>query len=335
MDARWNTLRARRLAKMMVVGLLIASAAVAGCKHRRSALRPVFVDPEPVLVDPSPSSATVIPTDPSGSDYGVSSSPSAVPSPGYEDTYGPYVSPPAGPAAEPELELKPLDEPQPLPPLGNGAGSGETKPSNVDQPPLINSPLNTPMSRRESGRTATLTASRSELRARVQAMADDPLDLVQPPKADRPWRFIVLHHSATPTGGYAAIDRQHRERAGLDGCSYHFVIGNGSETPDGTIEVTRRWSDQRPGAHCREPKQSGVNEYGIGICLVGDLDATGPTPKQVEAARVLVAYLQDRYLIPADRVGTHSDFSASPTVCPGDHFPAEQILGRPALASTR
>jgi N-acetyl-anhydromuramyl-L-alanine amidase AmpD len=164
-------------------------------------------------------------------------------------------------------------------------------------------------------------------------MADDPIDLVQPPKADRPWRYIVLHHSATAEGGYAQIDRQHRDRAGLDGCSYHFVIGNGTDSPDGTIEVTRRWSEQRPGAHCRDAKHPSVNEYGIGICLVGNLDQDGPTPRQVEAARVLVAYLKDRYMIPGDRVATHAAFSQSPTVCPGGRFPTEQILGRPSLAA--
>lgn len=330
MDARWKNPRTRTLARLMVVGLMVALAGASGCKHRRSALRPVFVDPEPVLIDPSPSSATVIPTDPSPYEYDYDVS---TPAPGYEDTYGPYVSPPASPAPadEPELNLSPLPESEPLP----EPSAVDPLPSDVGDPPRID--VGPPMSRRAPSRdsNARLTSSRSELRARVQAMADDPIDLVQPPKADRPWRYVVLHHSASPAGGYAQIDRQHRDRAGLDGCSYHFIIGNGTDSPDGTIEVTRRWSDQRPGAHCRDAKHPSVNEYGIGICLVGNLDEAAPTPKQIEAARALVAYLQDRYAIPGDRVGTHDAASKTPTACPGDHFPTEQILGRPSLASAR
>ncbi|MEW4569835.1 N-acetylmuramoyl-L-alanine amidase [Tautonia sp. JC769] len=322
------------MARLMVVGLAIGMVTTAGCKHRRSSYRPTFRNAEPVLIDPIPSSTTVIPTDPAPYDYEFDAEvPSSVP-PAYEDTFGSYVSPPAGPgpANEPELNLSPLGEQEPDPEPLPSPSNGQTIPSDVGEPPRVLPP----QTRNESpGRTATRVSARSDLRARVQAMADDPLDLVQPPRADRPWRYIVVHQSASAEGGYAQIDREHRERAGLDGCSYHFVIGNGTESGDGMIEVTRRWSDQKPGAHCRDAKHPSVNEYGIGICLVGDLEATGPTPKQVEAARTLVAYLQERYAIPGDRVGSHQAFSARPTVCPGAHFPDEAIFGRPSLAAAR
>ncbi len=108
---------------------------------------------------------------------------------------------------------------------------------------------------------------------------NDPGDLFQPPKADRGWRYIVIHHSASASGSYASIDRQHRSRLGTDGCGYHFVIGNGSDSPDGQIEVTRRWAEQKAGAHCRDATTSDVNDYGIGICLVGDFDQGAPTPR--------------------------------------------------------
>ena len=118
----------------------------------------------------------------------------------------------------------------------------------------------------------------------------------------------------------------------MDGCGYHFVIGNGTGSRDGAIEVTRRWSEQRPGAHCRDAAHPAVNEYGIGICLVGDLDAGPPTPKQVESARALVAYLQQRYAIPPERVVTHATVSATPTACPGSRFPTERDPRPPPAA---
>jgi N-acetyl-anhydromuramyl-L-alanine amidase AmpD len=167
----------------------------------------------------------------------------------------------------------------------------------------------------------------------VREFVDDPADLFQPPKADRPWQYVVLHHSRSASGSYGEIDRLHREHLGTTGCGYHFVIGNGTLSQDGQIEVTRRWSDQKAGAHCRDAHNPEVNEYGIGICLVGDLDAFPPTPRQVEAAQALVAYLRARYEIPADRSGSHAHLAQNPTACPGKHFPAEAILGTRNLAS--
>jgi N-acetyl-anhydromuramyl-L-alanine amidase AmpD len=161
---------------------------------------------------------------------------------------------------------------------------------------------------------------------------NDPNDLFLPPKADRPWKYIVLHHSAHASGSYAQIDREHRHVQGWDGCGYHFVIGNGSQSPDGQIEVAQRWSDQKPGAHCRNGKTPDMNDYGIGICLIGNFDEAPPSPRQIEAARALVSYLRDRYAIPTDHVGTHAVLASGPTACPGKQFPTSAILGTRNLA---
>ena len=324
MGVAWTSPTLMQIGRTAAVAGLVALALGSGCKHRRSAYRPVFVDPEPALLDATPSSATIVPTNPSPYDYEYDYAAPADAAIG-EDV--PYVAAPAEayPQTEPELDLEPVDPIDPRPPVDQG-----TIPSGVDLQPPSDIP---PQTRRDTGVSRTLTSNRAELSARVQALSDDPIDLVQPPRAERAWRYIVLHHSARPTGGYAQLDRDHRERGGLDGCGYHFVIGNGTESPDGTIEVTRRWSEQRGGAHCRDGSHPGINEYGIGICLVGDLDATGPTPKQVESARLLVAYLQSRYQIAGGRVGPHAAFTKGSTVCPGERFPTQQILGRPNLAT--
>src|SRR5437016_3151778 len=50
----------------------------------------------------------------------------------------------------------------------------------------------------------------------------------------RPWRWIIIHHSATPSGSAAKFDRDHRSK-GWDELGYHFVVGNGSETRLGQI----------------------------------------------------------------------------------------------------
>jgi N-acetylmuramoyl-L-alanine amidase len=62
--------------------------------------------------------------------------------------------------------------------------------------------------------------------------------------------FIIVFGSATE------FDSYHRRRGGLEnGLGYHFVIGNGSGTPDGEIEISNRKLDLLDGAH------AGVEEY--------------------------------------------------------------------------
>ena len=55
----------------------------------------------------------------------------------------------------------------------------------------------------------------------------------------RPWKYIIIHHSDTPYGGAARFDLAHRER-GWAMLGYDFVIGNGTDTRNGLIEVGPR-----------------------------------------------------------------------------------------------
>ena len=176
-----------------------------------------------------------------------------------------------------------------------------------------------------SSRHAAPTGLASRLEPYI--VGSSATELFYPNKADRPWRFIVLHHSASAAGNYDEIDREHRKLLGYDGCGYHFIIGNGNGSGDGQIEVARRWDNQKQGIHCRNARTHEVDEYGIGICLVGDLDQQPPTPRQVAATQALVAYLTQRYRIDTDHVSTHAHLAATPTVCPGKFFPATLLAG--------
>jgi hypothetical protein len=123
------------------------------------------------------------------------------------------------------------------------------------------------------------------------------------------WNWIVIHHSATPTGGAVAFDKMHKAK-GWDELGYHFVVGNGTDTRDGQIEVGSRW-----------PKQ--FNEHGIGICLVGNFDVSHPSETQVKAVEKLVAYLMKTYHIPPDHVLGHRDCKS--TDCPGRNVSVAKI----------
>jgi N-acetylmuramoyl-L-alanine amidase len=146
------------------------------------------------------------------------------------------------------------------------------------------------------------------------AGADMPAGPWAPPVKSRVWKFIVLHHSASPTGNAAAFDREHKEK-GWDELGYHFVIDNGRGGPDGNIEMGPRWKKQKWGAHAKTPDNR-YNDFGIGICLVGNFETGKPTAKQMQSAEKLVAWLMRTYDIPAKNVLGHED-TGRQTLCPG------------------
>ncbi|MGE5609244.1 MAG: peptidoglycan recognition family protein [Bacillota bacterium] len=136
-----------------------------------------------------------------------------------------------------------------------------------------------------------------------------------------PWQWIVIHHSATPSGCAASFDQAHRQK-GWDELGYHFVIGNGTGSPDGRVEVGPRWVHQKHGAHAKTPDNR-FNDYGIGICLVGNFDLDRPTPAQIRSLTKLTAYLMQKYHIAADHVLGHCE--TKPTDCPGRNMSIAEV----------
>lgn len=142
-----------------------------------------------------------------------------------------------------------------------------------------------------------------------------------PSSPPRAWKWIVVHHSATPSGSASTFDKMHRQK-GWDELGYHFVIGNGTDTGNGQIEVGPRWPKQKWGAHAKTADNR-FNDYGIGICLVGNFDTERPTPQQLQALARLNAYLMKKYQISASNVVGHRD--TKPTDCPGRHLNMAQV----------
>ena len=149
---------------------------------------------------------------------------------------------------------------------------------------------------------------------RGQVVAPDPR---WEPAAYRPWRHIVIHHSSSRSGNAALFDQWHRAR-GWDGLGYHFVIDNGDGGPDGYVEVGQRWGVQKWGSHTGNTPDNEYNNFGIGICLVGDFAVDEPTPSQLASLRKLVAFLAERYDIGPGHVIGHRDAPNANTTCPGD-----------------
>jgi N-acetyl-anhydromuramyl-L-alanine amidase AmpD len=112
-----------------------------------------------------------------------------------------------------------------------------------------------------------------------------------------------------------------------NGLAYHFVIGNGSSSGNGQIEVGPRWKYQLQGGHVHSDY---LNNISLGICLVGDFNRDRPTRAQLEALDELIRYLRQR-VGSIDRrpatVRAHREINPPrwPTDCPGDRFPVRWL----------
>src|SRR3984893_12982057 len=144
------------------------------------------------------------------------------------------------------------------------------------------------------------------------------------PIMQRHWQYIVVHNSGTRQGNAAAFDYYHRHvRRMQNGLAYHFVIGNGTSTGNGQIEVGDRWRRQINGGHVHSDY---LNNIALGICLVGDFNRDQPTRAQLDCCEELIRYLRQR----CGKVGDHYPIvkphrEVNPprwaTDCPGDVFP--------------
>jgi LysM repeat protein len=129
------------------------------------------------------------------------------------------------------------------------------------------------------------------------------------------WQFITLHHSATLKGNAELFDRHHR-RVGMGGLFYHFVIGNGTNSGDGEVEVGWRWR-----------RQIEIGRRGdIQICLVGDFNRGKVSEQQFRSLVKLLEVLTQQYNIPLHRIRMHKDIKGEVTECPGRNFPFHRIL---------
>ena len=340
----------RRL--LSITMMLVAAGFVAGCSHNRSSYRPVYTSPTSGGCTNCGSSRGTVTTDDSISTPSTLvpslSGPSAssdVPSPSssIQRNSGSSSSTPPEPPPSAKIGQEPEYDAIPTTPTKSSSPKSTTSKSSqgpqLQGPNSVNSTKSSSLDRLEARQVRTTSAEadrRTSLGNRLQpyVAGSSERELFYPNKADRPWRYIVLHHSAAASGNYDQIDREHRKVLGYDGCGYHFVIGNGAGSADGQIEVAQRWDNQKQGVHCRNAKSQDMDEYGIGICLVGDLDQQAPTPRQIEATQALVSYLSQRYRIEPNHVSTHAHLASTPTVCPGKFFP-EKLMNTTTKAASQ
>jgi len=168
---------------------------------------------------------------------------------------------------------------------------------------------------------------RSESSASYRYLKRSTIDAIRRAPVQRGrWKFIIVHNSGTRQGNARAFDYYHRHvRRMVNGLAYHFVIGNGTSSGDGQIEIGDRWRRQINGGHVHSDY---LNNIGLGICLVGDFNRDQPTRAQLDACEELIRYLRTRCgKIDAHYAIVRPHREVNPprwaTDCPGDAFPYE------------
>ena len=135
------------------------------------------------------------------------------------------------------------------------------------------------------------------------------------------WKYIVVHNSGTRQGNARIFDFYHLHTRHMpNGLAYHFVIGNGTSTGDGQIEIGSRWTRQINGGHVHSDY---LNNIALGICLVGDYNRDIPTKAQYAALDELITYLRKRVGRVDHKlsiVKAHREINPVPTDCPGNRF---------------
>jgi N-acetylmuramoyl-L-alanine amidase len=134
------------------------------------------------------------------------------------------------------------------------------------------------------------------------------------------WKYVFVHHSATPDSAELDTPRYrkyHVEANGWKDIGYHYVVEkSGSE-----YEAICGRRLNLSGAHCPN-----FNSTAIGVCLAGDFTHVPVPDAQLDVAARLIAGLCDVLDIPTVNVHPHREHRQ--TECPGKCFSMPELLRR-------
>lgn len=123
--------------------------------------------------------------------------------------------------------------------------------------------------------------------------------------------YIIVHHTQRNNDFPAFIRLRHIYLRKWDDIGYHYLIGNKRPfTRDGHIYVGR--SEDSVGAHAL-----GYNDKSLGICLIGNLDKTAPSLRQIRSLVRLLKEKTRQYRIPSKNILGHRELPEITKSCPG------------------
>ena len=133
----------------------------------------------------------------------------------------------------------------------------------------------------------------------------------------RQWSAIVIYETGPDLGSLEQLTAAGSARA-AGPLPYHFVIDDGHDDPDLTIQASHRWRQQLDSAAATGPHRDWYDRHAISICLIGDSHSRRLDPVQMRHLGDLVQRLQRRFDIPPHLVRLHCD--TDPAVDPGQYF---------------
>jgi hypothetical protein len=229
-----------------------------------------------------------------------------------------HTTPAPIPRPTPEPTPPPAQTPNPTPPRANIVVRESAVGVPDEEPPEPPKKKESAWSRLFGGGGGSYTYLTSSIRSAID----------RPSITRGRWRYIVVHNSGTRQGNAAAFEHYHRNvRHMVNGLAYHFVIGNGTSTRLGAIEIGNRWHRQMQGGHVHSDY---LNNIAIGICLVGDFNNERVRQGQLDALAELITYLRRRVgKIDGHQaeVRAHKNINPPqwPTDCPGAQFPYDWL----------
>lgn len=146
------------------------------------------------------------------------------------------------------------------------------------------------------------------------------------------WEYIIVHHSLTKDGNtvsWQAIRKYHKDILKWADIGYHFGI----EIINGEIEILFGRSLLKDGAHTKE---LGMNQKGIGVCIIGNFDLVAPDGAALLKLKELIKFLKDVYEIETDNILGHREVGIRAGYdwirkeyksCPGEQFNMDMLRG--------
>lgn len=118
-------------------------------------------------------------------------------------------------------------------------------------------------------------------------------------------KFIVVHHSQRDVDSPKHIKKRHLQR-GWEDIGYHYLIEKNGK-------ISKGRSKKYIGAHVK-----GHNKNSLSICLIGNLDESLPTRKQLEKLIRFLRKLSKKYKISIENILGHREFPDVTKTCPGN-----------------
>jgi N-acetyl-anhydromuramyl-L-alanine amidase AmpD len=156
----------------------------------------------------------------------------------------------------------------------------------------------------------------------------------------RMWQWIVIHHSATrdqKTNDWETIRRWHtgehpQSNLRWKDIGYHF----GVEREDKKIKLRKGRDLRTIGAHAGSGNKM-FNQFGLGVCIIGNFDTTKPDDELIDTAAKLCHQLCYMFDIPYNNIIGHREVYKyfqmdQQKTCPGTNFDMARFRKLVALA---